>query len=156
MSRTPKKVSIGIVEFALPVPRRGSIDALSGFGSGPQIGAEIHQRVQARRRRENPLQRAQRGLEVGVQRKGAAAGLPLPGAVGSMEHLRPLPCPVASVTMAQVSEAIALARRPAFIEKSIGRDPVPESVWWPGSREWPVPGSDGPSSLAGPAWRCSG
>jgi hypothetical protein len=116
MSRTPKKVSIGIVEFALPVPRRGSIDALSGFGSGPQIGAEIHQRVQARRRRENPLQRAQRGLEVGVQRKGAAAGLPLPGAVGSMEHLRPLPCPVASVTMAQVSEAIALARRPAFIE----------------------------------------
>jgi len=116
MSRTPKKVSIGIVEFALPVPRRGSIDALSGFGSGPQIGAEMHQRVQARRRRENPLQRAQRGLEVGVQRKGAAAGLPLPGAVGSMEHLRPLPCPVASVTMAQVSEAMALARRPAFIE----------------------------------------
>ena len=54
MSRTPKKVPIGIVEFALPVPRRGSIDALSGFGSGPQIGAEIHQRVQARRRRENP------------------------------------------------------------------------------------------------------
>ena len=54
MSRTPKKVSIGIVECALPVPRRGSIDALSGFGSGPQIGAEIHQRVQARRRRENP------------------------------------------------------------------------------------------------------
>src|SRR5262249_30310253 len=59
MSRTPKKVSIGIVEFALPVPRRGSIDALSGFGSGPQIGAEIHQRVQARRRRENPSYRAE-------------------------------------------------------------------------------------------------
>jgi hypothetical protein len=116
MSRTPTKVSIGIVAFARPVPRRGSIEALSGFGSGPQIGAEMHQRVQARRRRENPRQRAQRGLEVGVQRKGAAAGLPLPGAVGSMEHLRPLPCPVASVTMAQVSEAIALARRPAFIE----------------------------------------
>jgi hypothetical protein len=51
-----------------------------------------------------------------VQRKGAAAGLPLPGAVGSMAHLRPLPCPVASVPMAQVSEAMALARRPAFIE----------------------------------------
>ena len=51
-----------------------------------------------------------------MQRKGAAAGLPLPDAVGSMEHLRPLPCPVASVTMAQVSEAMALARRPAFIE----------------------------------------
>jgi hypothetical protein len=135
MSRTPKQVSMGIVECALPVPRRGSIDALSGFGSGPQIGAEMHQRVQTRRRREHPLQRAQRGLEVGVQRKGKAGGRPLPGAVGSVEHLRPLPCPVASVTMAQVSEAIALARRPAFIEKGIGRDPVPERVWWPGSRE---------------------
>src|SRR5262245_12542981 len=74
MSRTPKKVSIGIVEFALPVPRRGSLDALSGFGSGPQIGAEIHQRVQARRRRENPLQRALRGLEVGVQRNPGSRG----------------------------------------------------------------------------------
>jgi hypothetical protein len=39
--------------------RRGSIDALSGFGSGPQIGAEMHQRVQARRRRENPSYRAE-------------------------------------------------------------------------------------------------
>ena len=59
MSRTPKKVSIGIVEFALPVPRRGSIEALSSFGSGPQISAEMHQRVQARRRRENPSYRAE-------------------------------------------------------------------------------------------------
>jgi DNA excision repair protein ERCC-2 len=59
MSQTPKKVSIGIVECALPVPRRGSIEAVSGFGSGPQIGAEIHQRVQARRRRENPSYRAE-------------------------------------------------------------------------------------------------
>ena len=124
MSRTPKKVSMGVVEFALPVPCRGSIDALSGFGSGPPIGAEMHQRVQARRRRDKPLQRAQRGLEVGVPRKGAAAGLPLPGAVGSMEHLRPLPCPVASVTMAQVREAIAVARRPAFIEKQ-AEDAIP-------------------------------
>ena len=44
-----KKVSLSIGEFALPVPRTGSIDALSGYGRATEIGIEIHQRVQKRR-----------------------------------------------------------------------------------------------------------
>lgn len=44
-----KKVQIGITEFALPAPRRGSIDIYSGFGRGAQIGIELHQKVQSER-----------------------------------------------------------------------------------------------------------
>ena len=47
-----KKVTISIGDFALPVPRRGSIDALSGYGRTTQIGIEIHQQVQKRRARD--------------------------------------------------------------------------------------------------------
>ncbi len=50
-----KKVSMGITEFALPVPRRGSIDAYSGLGrSQQQLGQEIHLKVQSRRKAEHP------------------------------------------------------------------------------------------------------
>lgn len=45
-----KKISIGISDFALPTPRRGSIDAHSGFGRNQQqLGQEIHLDVQAKR-----------------------------------------------------------------------------------------------------------
>ncbi|MGZ3651280.1 MAG: ATP-dependent DNA helicase [Bdellovibrionota bacterium] len=47
-----KKVTISIGDFALPVPRRGSIDALSGYGRTTQIGIEIHQQVQKRRAKD--------------------------------------------------------------------------------------------------------
>ena len=47
-----KKVTLSIGEFALPVPRTGSIDALSGYGRATQLGIEIHQQVQRRRARE--------------------------------------------------------------------------------------------------------
>src|SRR4051812_41615067 len=43
-----KRVSLAITEFALPVPRKGSIDALSGYGRAAQMGQEIHQRIQER------------------------------------------------------------------------------------------------------------
>lgn len=48
----PKKVTLSIGDFALPVPRRGSIDSLSGYGRTTQLGIEIHQQVQKRRARE--------------------------------------------------------------------------------------------------------
>lgn len=47
-----KKVTISIGDFALPVPRRGSIDVLSGYGRTTQLGIEIHQQVQSKRARE--------------------------------------------------------------------------------------------------------
>jgi len=44
-----KKVAIGVTEFALPSPLRGSIDVVSGFGRASEVGIEIHQQVQAQR-----------------------------------------------------------------------------------------------------------
>ena len=52
-----KKISLAITEFALPAPRRGSIEALSGFGR--EMGQEIHEIVQARRAKENPKYQAE-------------------------------------------------------------------------------------------------
>ncbi len=48
-----KKVTLSIGDFALPVPRTGSIDGLSGYGRATQLGIEIHQQVQSRRAREH-------------------------------------------------------------------------------------------------------
>jgi DNA excision repair protein ERCC-2 len=51
---TAKKTvfTLGVAQFALPAPRKGSIDVMSGFGRGSQIGVEIHQQVQNSRARE--------------------------------------------------------------------------------------------------------
>jgi DNA excision repair protein ERCC-2 len=46
-----KKFSIGVSDFALPSPRRGSIELHSGFGQGKNMGIEIHQEVQELRRK---------------------------------------------------------------------------------------------------------
>lgn len=44
-----KTISISVTDFALPVPRRGSIETLSGFNDGAAAGQEIHIRVQKQR-----------------------------------------------------------------------------------------------------------
>ena len=44
-----KKVRLSVTEFALPAPRKGSIDVHSGFGRSQSIGIELHQKVQAAR-----------------------------------------------------------------------------------------------------------
>jgi DNA excision repair protein ERCC-2 len=44
-----KRVLLSVTEFAVPSPRRGSIDAHSGFGRSQQLGIELHQQVQALR-----------------------------------------------------------------------------------------------------------
>ncbi|RYZ73460.1 MAG: ATP-dependent DNA helicase, partial [Proteobacteria bacterium] len=46
------KIAMGVSDFALPAPRRGSIDSQSGLGRGPEIGLEIHQEIQAARTKE--------------------------------------------------------------------------------------------------------
>jgi DNA excision repair protein ERCC-2 len=55
----PKKISISVTEFAVPAPRRGSIDAYSGFGRGQQLGIELHQKVQLARAKIYPNYRAE-------------------------------------------------------------------------------------------------
>ena len=47
-------LQLGVAEFALPVPRVGSIDAYSGYGPVPNVGAEIHSAIQAERIRTSP------------------------------------------------------------------------------------------------------
>ncbi|CAN5715060.1 ATP-dependent DNA helicase [soil metagenome] len=54
-----KKVALGVTEFALPSPLRGSIDVLSGFGRASEAGIEIHQQVQAQRSIRNANYRAE-------------------------------------------------------------------------------------------------
>ncbi|HLE00428.1 MAG TPA: hypothetical protein VJB59_09215 [Bdellovibrionota bacterium] len=44
-----KLIHLAIREFAVPVPRIGSIDAHSGYGRAAAEGQEIHLRVQQRR-----------------------------------------------------------------------------------------------------------
>ncbi len=44
-----KIVLLSVTDFAVPAPRRGSIDAHSGYSRGAQTGTEIHQLTQAKR-----------------------------------------------------------------------------------------------------------
>ncbi|MBX3019880.1 MAG: DEAD/DEAH box helicase family protein [Bdellovibrionaceae bacterium] len=44
-----KIIHLPITDFAIPAPRRGSIDAHSGLGRASQAGIEIHQKVQLER-----------------------------------------------------------------------------------------------------------
>ena len=52
-------ISIPLGEFALPVPRSGSIEAHSGYGRSAAEGQEIHQRVQKKRAKADPLYHAE-------------------------------------------------------------------------------------------------
>src|SRR5690349_15151384 len=45
---------MAVTEFALPSPRRGSIDIYSGFGRGQNLGQELHLKVQRERAQKNP------------------------------------------------------------------------------------------------------
>jgi DNA excision repair protein ERCC-2 len=46
-------VSLGVSDFALPSPLKGSIDTYSGFGGGKEIGNEIHKRHQEKQSQNN-------------------------------------------------------------------------------------------------------
>lgn len=61
---TSDLISIPVGQFALPAPRTGNIEALSGYGRAAADGQEIHQRVQRKRAKADPLYQA----EVAVSR----------------------------------------------------------------------------------------
>lgn len=46
---TKTRIHISVTEFALPCPRKGSIDVHSGLGRASQMGIEIHEKIQAER-----------------------------------------------------------------------------------------------------------
>lgn len=66
----PKKVHLAVTDFALPVPRKGSIDALSGYGRATQLGLEIHQKVQKERAEEHKSYEAEVPLSHEFERGG--------------------------------------------------------------------------------------
>ena len=45
-----RKLTIGVRDFALPIPRTGSIETHSGYGTPNNSGQDVHDRVQASRR----------------------------------------------------------------------------------------------------------
>ncbi len=52
-------ISLSIREFAMPVPRTGSIEALSGYVRAAEDGQEIHSEIQEKRAKSDPLYRAE-------------------------------------------------------------------------------------------------
>jgi DNA excision repair protein ERCC-2 len=67
---TTDLIAIPVGLFALPTPRVGNIEALSGYGRAAADGVEIHQRVQRKRAKEDPLYQA----EIPVSRIFEAGG----------------------------------------------------------------------------------
>lgn len=64
-----KEIALSIRDFALPVPRTGSIDSNSGYGRAMD-GQEIHLRVQDRRAREDDTYEAEVPIEARLEREG--------------------------------------------------------------------------------------
>ena len=63
------KILLPIRDFAVPVPRTGSIEAHSGYGRALAEGQEIHLRVQALRTRLDPLYRAEVAIQQEFERE---------------------------------------------------------------------------------------
>lgn len=71
MTSTDEEViNIPVGEFALPVPRIGSIETHSGFGRSLVEGQEIHQRVQRKRAKSDPLYQAEVPVSTVLERGG--------------------------------------------------------------------------------------
>ncbi len=65
-----KHIAIPLREFALPVPRTGSIEAHSGYGRAAEEGREIHQRVQRQRVKADPCYESEVPVSRSFEREG--------------------------------------------------------------------------------------
>ena len=65
-----KLIPVAIRDFALPVPRTGSIEVYSGFGRAAVEGQEIHLRVQRKRARADPSYEAEIAISRSFEREG--------------------------------------------------------------------------------------
>jgi DNA excision repair protein ERCC-2 len=63
-------ITIPLVDFALPVPRLGSIEAHSGYGRQAADGQQIHLRVQKRRSKADPRYQAEVPVSCRFEREG--------------------------------------------------------------------------------------
>jgi DNA excision repair protein ERCC-2 len=65
-----KLITISLRDFALPVPRTGSIEAHSGYGRSAADGQEIHVRVQKKREKDDPLYQSEVAMSSLFNREG--------------------------------------------------------------------------------------
>ncbi len=65
-----KIISIALRDFALPAPRRGSIEAHSGYGRAAAEGREIHARVQKKRAKSDPSYQPEIPVSALFERQG--------------------------------------------------------------------------------------
>ena len=63
------KVSLSVRDFALPVPRTGSIETHSGYGRMPVEGQEVHLRIQEKRSKQNSEYQAEVKIEAEFERE---------------------------------------------------------------------------------------
>lgn len=68
--KSPRTLQLGISELAVPSPRVGHIEAYSGYGPVPDVGQEIHLRIQADRVREYPGYTCERWIQQSFTREG--------------------------------------------------------------------------------------
>jgi DNA excision repair protein ERCC-2 len=67
---TPRTLQLGISELAVPSPRVGHIETYSGYGPVPDVGQEIHLKIQADRIREFPGYTPERWIQQTFTRDG--------------------------------------------------------------------------------------
>jgi DNA excision repair protein ERCC-2 len=65
-----KLITLSLVDFALPVPRTGSLEAHSGYGRQAADGQEIHRRLQKKRAEADPLYQAEVAVSCPFERAG--------------------------------------------------------------------------------------
>src|SRR6266498_2567566 len=65
-----KLIPIALRDFAVPVPRTGSIEAHSGYGRAALEGQEIHNRVQKKRSKSDPSYEAEVVVSRSFEREG--------------------------------------------------------------------------------------
>jgi DNA excision repair protein ERCC-2 len=63
-------ISLSLGDFAVPVPRTGSLESQSGYGPSAADGQEVHQRVQRKRAKSDPCYQAEVAVSRVFQREG--------------------------------------------------------------------------------------
>ncbi|MGE5808991.1 MAG: ATP-dependent DNA helicase [Nitrospirota bacterium] len=70
MTEVLKLIPVALRDFALPVPRAGSIEAYSGYGRAAEEGREIHVRVQKKRAKSDPSYESEVRVSRSFDREG--------------------------------------------------------------------------------------
>src|SRR5512143_2329713 len=70
MAHALKLISVALRDFALPVPRTGSIESQSGYGRAAAEGREIHVRVQKKRAKSDPAYESEVRVSRSFDREG--------------------------------------------------------------------------------------